>query len=310
MPTVAARLRYRLRGETAALSLFSYHGVAPEPLPVDYASFLPLEVFRAQMERIARRYDVLPFDQALDRLWSGKLRFPAAVLTFDDGYRNNSAIAFPLLRGMGLPATLFVCTAPVAEGRMFWFARLHRAICLTRRREVEWRGERFDLTDRHSRAIVSKRWRTGLKQLPAAEIDAASDALCRLLEVEDAAADDPLFGVMDEVAVRALATDDLVTLGGHTRHHWILSRLCAAEQRSEIAGCADDLERWTGRRPRLFAYPNGQPADFTPESDSLLRELGFRAAVTTVEACCTATDQWWRLPRVPMSARRWERRVR
>ena len=309
-PTFAARMFYRFRGETPGVTIFSYHGVAPEPLPVDYPSFMPLTVFRRQVERIGRRYDVLPLEEALERLWRGRLRFPAAVLTFDDGYRNNHEIAFPLLRRLGLPAALFVCTAPVAAGRTFWFARLHRALCLTARREVDWQGARHDLSSRTSRATASSRWRAALKQLPPVEIDAACDALCGLLEVPEGGPADPVFGVMDEAALRELDAGGLVVLGGHTRHHWILSRLQMAEQAAEIAGCADDLERWTGRRPRCFAYPNGKAEDFPADCGAILGALGFKAALTTIHGDCVREHPWWCLPRIGMDAKHGERRIR
>ena len=308
-PSFAARIYYRLQGEVPALTIFCYHAVAPEPLAVPFPSFMHLEVFQRQIESIARRYQVLPLEEALDRLWSGRLRFPAAALTFDDGYRNNCEVAFPLLARMGLPAALFVCTAPVAEGRTFWFARLHRSLCLTAGREVEWRGVEYQLGNPVQRELASHRWRKILRLLPPAELDEESDALCRLLEVEDSATD-PVFGVVDIDALRSLASGGVVTLGAHTRHHWVLSRLTRAEQSAEIAGSADDLEQWTGRRPRCFAYPHGGAEDFSPDSAGILGPLGFRAALTTIDGPCDRTHPWWRLPRVVMGAQHWERRIR
>jgi peptidoglycan/xylan/chitin deacetylase (PgdA/CDA1 family) len=108
--------------------------------------------------------------------------------------------------------------------------------------------------------------------------------------------------MLDQAALHELAADDLVTLGAHTRHHWILSRLPEEEQVSEIAGSADDLERWAGERPRCFAYPNGKPADFAPESGTTLGRLGFTSALTTIDGECGHEHAWWRLPRIGMDA--------
>lgn len=54
--------------------------------------------------------DVLPLDEAVDRLREGTLPPRAVVLTFDDGYASVIETAWPQLRERGMPATLFVVT--------------------------------------------------------------------------------------------------------------------------------------------------------------------------------------------------------
>jgi peptidoglycan/xylan/chitin deacetylase (PgdA/CDA1 family) len=44
----------------------------------------------------------------------------AVVLTFDDGYRNNHSVAFPIMRRLGFTATLFIATGYVG-GRNTWY---------------------------------------------------------------------------------------------------------------------------------------------------------------------------------------------
>jgi peptidoglycan/xylan/chitin deacetylase (PgdA/CDA1 family) len=46
-------------------------------------------------------------------------------------------------------------------------------------------------------------------------------------------------------------------LGGHGRRHLELASLPPAQWPDEITGSADDVERETGSRPRLFCYPRG-----------------------------------------------------
>ena len=54
------------------------------------------------------------------------------------------------------------------------------------------------------------------------------------------------------------------------------------EARSEIASAGKRLEDIIGAPVRLFAYPNGKPAeDYSLRHVRLVRELGFDGAVTT-----------------------------
>ena len=86
----------------------------------------------------------------------------------------------------------------------------------------------------------------------ASERDAAADALAE-------PAGQPLPGnlMMRREDVRALIEAGM-DVGGHTRSHPILSGLTRARAEEEIAGGLDDIAAITGRRPTLFAYPNGR----------------------------------------------------
>src|SRR4029453_9293701 len=71
------------------------------------------------MDLIAGLCTVLPLAEAVERLYAGTLPPRAACITFDDGYRNNLTVAAPILRARGLPATVFVSTGYIGNGRMF-----------------------------------------------------------------------------------------------------------------------------------------------------------------------------------------------
>ena len=45
---------------------------------------------------------------------------PLAVVTFDDGYRNNLELGAPVLSSMGIPATVFVVTRDVGKQALTW----------------------------------------------------------------------------------------------------------------------------------------------------------------------------------------------
>jgi peptidoglycan/xylan/chitin deacetylase (PgdA/CDA1 family) len=68
------------------------------------------ERFRQQMQWLAAHYRVVPLTQALDEITAGRVSRRTVVITFDDGYYDNCKYALPVLREMGLPATVFVTT--------------------------------------------------------------------------------------------------------------------------------------------------------------------------------------------------------
>jgi peptidoglycan/xylan/chitin deacetylase (PgdA/CDA1 family) len=92
-----------------------YHAVSGEwPSSLAVAP----ERLREQLSRLlARGYEGATFGQVA----RGEAPRRALAVTFDDGYRSNLTLGLPVLRQLGLPATVFVPTAHVGTERpMSW----------------------------------------------------------------------------------------------------------------------------------------------------------------------------------------------
>lgn len=79
--------------------------------------------FERQMEFLkAHRYNVIPLGEYVSLLKDKKpIPKKTVVLTFDDGYDNNFTEAFPVLKKMGFPATIFIQVDGVGRrGYMTW----------------------------------------------------------------------------------------------------------------------------------------------------------------------------------------------
>ncbi len=73
-----------------------------------------------------------------------------------------------------------------------------------------------------------------------------------------------------------------VEIGAHSRTHADLGKSTDADWlREEIVGSIEDIETWTGRRPRSFAFPYGQTSNFTPAAMRVARDAG-------IEVVCSA----------------------
>lgn len=80
----------------------------------------PTGEFRAEAQYLAKHYQCLTLRQLVDRLEAGKpIRGKVAVITFDDGYRDNYLNAVPELKRAGIVATFFVATGYVGTQRRF-----------------------------------------------------------------------------------------------------------------------------------------------------------------------------------------------
>ncbi len=85
---------------------------------------LPLTTFRRQMEWLSSNAEVLALADGLDRLAAGPFERDRVAITFDDGYGDVYSRAWPVLRDLALPATVFLATgfmegespAPISPG--------------------------------------------------------------------------------------------------------------------------------------------------------------------------------------------------
>ena len=112
--------------------ILMFHHVRPR-VAKEFAPNASLEItpeFLALTVEMLRRQnvDIISLDDVPLRLAEGPLARPFAVLTFDDGYRDNIEYAAPVLRDLGAPWTLYVVDE-FANGRgSLWWLDLERAI--------------------------------------------------------------------------------------------------------------------------------------------------------------------------------------
>lgn len=280
-------------GPKGRLSTLIFHRVlaASDPLQPDEPSAAE---FEKRMRWVRQHFNVIPLDEAVERLESGTLPARSLAITFDDGYADNERIAAPILRRLGLPATFFIATGYLDGGRMFNDSIIaavrdcrHGNLDLT---ELGLGLHLLDSLDQRRRAVSMLL--TQIKGLDPARRAEIAQSVCRQAQVT--APDDLM---MTSSQVSELARHGF-EIGGHTVNHPILARLNAAAARAEIEQGRRRLQEITQRPVRLFAYPNGRPDDdYTIHTTELVRQLGFAAAFTTVQGVAGRNADLFQLPR-------------
>ena len=122
----ALRLPALVRRWRDAGVVLCYHNVLPPRNAErigDPAVHLPAEAFSEQIGWLAGRYAIVSLGEMIARLSSGRSLRGLAVLTFDDGYDGVFTQAWPVLRRLGLPATVFVVSDRPDRQAAFWWDR-------------------------------------------------------------------------------------------------------------------------------------------------------------------------------------------
>lgn len=200
------------------------------------------------------------------------------VVTADDGYADFFAFAFPIFRDYGIPATLFVTTGFV-DGRIwFWWDRLEwlLAHAPASRGESDFGGRNvvWDLTDDVGRVAAWHHIADRCRFLPDAEKEAALSAFGATLGLILPIPAPSEYAPVTWEQVREMVGQGIL-MGAHSVTHPILSRVSPAEAAAEITNSRRRLAEAAGIDTGWFSYPQGGPADFTPEVQATARDAGF-----------------------------------
>lgn len=281
-----SRLPHLLRSLSASRGvIFTLHRVLPGE-PADFSPNAILQVQPDFLDYVIERVrdlglDIVTLDEALERLAAPMPGRQFVVLTFDDAYRDNLRHALPVMRRHDAPFTLYVPTAMVdGVGELWWQAiediiARQEAIAMTSDGQTDYVDTRS--TAQKQAVFDALYWQ--MRKMPEAErvtllrsfagaYGYDLDRQCRDL-------------IMDWQELRLFAGDPLCTIGAHTVHHYELAKLPIEQARNEIAQSADILFAQFGQRPAHFSYPLGGPLSAGEREFGLVKELGFRTAVTT-----------------------------
>jgi hypothetical protein len=145
-----------------APAILTYHAVTADPLGVPDWCFLDAQRFREQLRYLKQHCNIIRLREIPAAAQAPDHR-PTVALTFDDGFRNNCTVAFPIVRELELPATIFLATDFVSSEDAPWFCRIHDAVAATTLRELVWEGETYDLSSPRTRAIANARLQERVK---------------------------------------------------------------------------------------------------------------------------------------------------
>ena len=195
-----------------------------------------------------------------------------AVITFDDGYRNNLTDALPVLERYEVPATVYVSTGFVDGGVPYEYP-LARAVSEGDSIDVTVAGKGIShrLTSRSSRVKAFREVAGVVKDSPEARREL----------VEELSVDEVGVSMMDADEVREIDDHPLVTVGAHGHRHLPLASLSDSEIEREVEVCTSELEDILGHSVSHFSYPYGSNDARVRAS---VRNAGYDTGVTTTQS--------------------------
>jgi peptidoglycan/xylan/chitin deacetylase (PgdA/CDA1 family) len=279
----------RLLRETRPLMILMYHRVLDEGDPdlqfTQPGLYVTPRVFEEQVDYISRKFEIISLAGVSEMLAGGEpLPKNCAVVTFDDGWRDNYENAYPILKKHNISATIFLTTDYIGTGKRLWFylagsvlkrANLPAQKTLTIIRRAR---EKNAVTDSDSRGRPDPD--DPIEAMKALDYDAMLSvireiaAAAALPEIDLNAGDNKMLNWEQVTEMNKGG----IEFGSHGISHRILTGLGRDEISEELRSSREIIERRLGHTIDAFSYPNG---NYNPEIAGMVRAAGYHCAVTT-----------------------------
>jgi peptidoglycan/xylan/chitin deacetylase (PgdA/CDA1 family) len=214
------------------------------------------------------------------------------ALTFDDGWSDTFAYAFPLMLRYRVPATVFLCPGLMRDGatipeerfaRIWQWCEAHHHLELLLQDLRKWGLSGGNSHDRRT-------WSAPLRRLA---IDAKTLMLSHL---------ETAYNVPGCESRRIMTWDEArimqrsgITFGSHTMHHSTLSAEQPAELEKELLESRWEIESELGASVRWLAYPNGA---YNSRVIEIARKAGYSHCFTTEEGGLRRSANPFAIPRI------------
>lgn len=249
-----------------------------------------------QFERLLRYlrslgYDFISLDEMADRIECGSAG-RSAVVTFDDGFSDLYEQAFPILRTMEIPFSLFLISGTVNASRLLWLHRLY--MLLERLSEADRRRVVSEFPAFQAEIPMGNQIKSFFLNRDQAEINRLLEQMTVLAgwnSDEEKELAEALYMTREQLFEMQEAG---CTIEAHGCEHRPLRPLDREETSIEIIESIRFIETEFGRRPRFFATSFGITNPYVAD---ILKQENIRGLCTTEHRAVSGKDLY-DLPRI------------
>lgn len=271
--------------------ILMYHRVIDNPHTIGVKP----TVFFEQMDYLKNNFNVIPMRSLVKMLTSGNTIKNAIALTFDDGYFDFYQNAWPTLKALNLPCTLYVTTKFVNRDCWLWPDIIKHTLINTKMTTFS------DIFNGHmnlSKELINSNWSilaNSALTLRNDERHKYISDLANTLKVQITGIPPDNFSAVTWHQLKEMSQEGL-DVGSHTVSHPILSQLSSKDLRLELKKSKSIIEQKLGIEVDGICYPNGTPIDYNEATIQESKDIGYRYGVVAHD---NKLKDIWRLGRQP-----------
>jgi len=286
------KIRYRRIMGQQKIFILMYHRIDYQAPPFFEIAINPL-TFEKQVLFLRKHFNIVDLNDIDKLAFSKSSKKDTVVLTFDDGYQDNYAYAFPVLKKYRVPATIFLATNFVNTHRLLWYDKLAWILYnsgwipdmakLSKHDfapEIMEKIEHFFMSSCCIRSEILRSIAKKLKPVPIKAREKILNMLAKACKIQKWP-NTTERAMLSWEEVREMSVNG-VSFGSHTASHPILSSISISEAKREILKSKKMIEDQIQKPVASFAYPYGGKEDFTDEVKKILIDAEFNYACTTI----------------------------
>ena len=237
-----------------------YHGVAASTECEGGSLQLNREQFFEQMRYLQEHCNVVRLKDVIERTIEKPTSKPNIIITFDDGYMNNYEVAFPVLKKLNLPATIFLVTERIGTTQLYWYDKLYAALSFAGMPDDHILKviDSFKVHHPHS---IEELVNTYIEDEPRLQIPGHAYKC---------------YEVLSRREIEVMASSGLITFGSHTHRHELLTMLTNNEVEETLLTSHRLMEQEVPNYIPVFCYPNGFHTEIHKQ---ICADIGYQAAV-------------------------------
>lgn len=268
--------------------VFNYHRIRPvsDNFSTDFDDGvynLDADQFERQIRWLKNNTHVMSEEELLSCYRDGSFfcpdrSRPCVLITFDDGYKDNYTIAYPILKNYKVPAILFVATQMVNNRTVPWWDVISYLIKRCAKPFINYEGRQFSMKNQKKEAIAFFQHR--MKQEKHENTRYLLSEISDLCKVAP-----PPFELQDKEIlsweeIREMARNN-IAIGSHTHTHRVLTTISDHAQKEEMILSRILIEDYI-RKPLIsIAYPVGEPHNITMETPGIAATNKYLLGFTT-----------------------------
>ncbi|MCI5212373.1 MAG: hypothetical protein D3910_27140, partial [Candidatus Electrothrix sp. ATG2] len=255
------------------LIILNYHRVYDGELVTSYDETLfgpSIEYFSEQLYWLQRHQAVFLSEDEVIYYQQKKKKLPkrSVLITFDDGYKDNFELVYPVLRSLNIPAIYFIPAGAIMDRKLCWWDIISFFIKRTIKQQISVKGAELCLASEQDKEKAIFYLLKMMKTEPHSRTQDLLEVLSRACGVEFPSHDEQDAELMTWKEIEEVQNNG-VAIGAHTVSHRVLATLNEEEQFEELRSSKKLLEDMLPHKIRSFSYPVGDYTVFTEKTKEL-----------------------------------------